>query len=125
MDSDFTKMNIENANYYGFCAQKDQLIEEMAELIQAMNKYCRTCGNRQRTELVLHEARHNVIEEIGDVEVMLQQIKYLMGINERAVEESKEAKILRTRARIEKKQMEQTKAFWGLNQEEAKEEVEQ
>ena len=123
MDSDFAKMNLENANYYGFFAQKDQLIEELAELIQAMNKYCRTCGNGQSTELSHYEARHNVIEEIGDVEVMLHQIKYLMGIDEEAIEESKCAKILRTQVRIEQ-QTAQTKVFWGLQQEEAKAEVE-
>lgn len=34
-------MNLETAKYYGYEAQSNQLVEECAELIQAVNKYRR------------------------------------------------------------------------------------
>ena len=35
------EMNLEIAKYYGYEAQSNQLVEECAELIQAVNKYRR------------------------------------------------------------------------------------
>ena len=35
------EMNLETAKYYGYEAQCNQLVEECAELIQAVNKYHR------------------------------------------------------------------------------------
>lgn len=35
------EMNLETAKYYGYEAQSNQLVEECAELIQAVNKYRR------------------------------------------------------------------------------------
>ncbi|MBF1131179.1 MAG: hypothetical protein HXL75_04075 [[Eubacterium] sulci] len=71
---------------------KDMLIEELAELIQALNKF-------ERYE---HESGFlaNLIEEVADVEIMLTQVKYLLGINER-VEHAKFFKIDRQIKRIE------------------------
>lgn len=40
-----SEMNLETAKYYGYEAQSNQLVEECAELIQAVNKY----RNRTRT----------------------------------------------------------------------------
>jgi hypothetical protein len=34
-------MNLETAKYYGYEAQSNQLVEECAELIQAVNKGCK------------------------------------------------------------------------------------
>ena len=36
-----SEMNLETAKYYGYEAQSNQLVEECAELIQAVNKYRR------------------------------------------------------------------------------------
>ena len=84
------------ADHYGYMGQKDMLIEELAELIQALNKF-------ERYE---HESGFlaNLIEEVADVEIMLTQVKYLLGINER-VEHAKFFKIDRQIKRIE----------WGKN----------
>ena len=39
-----SEMNLETAKYYGYEAQSNQLVEECAELIQAVNKYRREIG---------------------------------------------------------------------------------
>ena len=55
-----SEMNLETAKYYGYEAQSNQLVEECAELIQAVNKY-------RRVETGLGQP----------VELMLEQVKYL------------------------------------------------
>ena len=94
------KKCLEIARYYGFDAQTNQLIEECAELIQAINKYKRKyIGGQPLVRTV--SARDQVVEEIADVEVMLCQIKYLLKIPENQVEEVERNKIERTISRIE------------------------
>ena len=95
-------LNLEIADYYGYEAQSNQLIEECAELIQAINKHKRVLHNRQSVNTTLKEAINNVSEEIADVEIMLAQIKHLLGINEQYIDTIKEMKINRTAQRIEK-----------------------
>ena len=55
---------------YGDEAQINQGIEEMAELIQAVNKF--------RRKPVI-ENLENIAEEIVDVEIMLEQYKIIFG----------------------------------------------
>lgn len=54
--------------HYGIKNQQRQLVEECAELIQALAKMERTDAGANR--------RHNLAAEIADVEIMLEQIKY-------------------------------------------------
>ncbi len=54
---------------YGVLNQENMAIEECAELIQAINK-----KHRGR--------RHNIPEEIADVEIMLEQLKIANGCHE-------------------------------------------
>ena len=56
---------------YGDEAQINQGIEEMAELIQAINKFRRNPGYYPRW--------YDIVEEIVDVEVMLEQYKIIFG----------------------------------------------
>jgi len=70
------------ANHYGKQAQTLKCIEEKAELTQAL------CKNT------------NIAEEIADVEIMLEQIKYLYFIDDEEVEKIKEYKINRQIDRI-------------------------
>ena len=42
------------------------------------------------------EAFNNIIEEMADVELMIDQVKYLLDISQDAIDEIKEAKIRRT-----------------------------
>ena len=103
MEAYYHDLNKKNADYYGFVAQSDQCIEENAELIQAIRKWCRCSeGLGQPTRMTIKEAYDNLVEEIADVEVMLEQMKYLRGITQEEVDKVKVEKILRTRDCIEK-----------------------
>lgn len=91
------------ADYYGYENQSNQLIEECAELIQALNKYRRAGGKGQsipdyQKTMVLE----SIIEEIADVEVMLDQIKYLLNISEDDILAVKQAKTIRQRNRMQR-----------------------
>ena len=85
------------ADYYGYETQSRQLIEEMAELTQAINKLWR-CENGLTDQQVymLPEVRcsihlDSVIEEIADVEICLEYVKYLLNIASEDVDEAKKA----------------------------------
>lgn len=82
----------EIADYFGYEQQKNMLIEEQAELIQALNKF-----NRKGTE----ESFNNIIEEMADVELMIDQVRYLLDISKDAIEEIKAEKVKRTRSIID------------------------
>ena len=94
------EMNLETAKYYGYEAQSNQLVEECAELIQAVNKYRRveTGLGQPVAEDKKAIARDNLVEEIADVELMLEQVKYLLQDELLAV---KTFKVNRTRERME------------------------
>lgn len=72
--------------YYGYDAQSRQCIEEMAELTQAINKYWRT--ELQRGKNLYNpwdgympndsEEYYNLVEEIADVQIMLEQMKFFL-----------------------------------------------
>ena len=79
------------ADHYGLQAQKGMLIEEMAELMQAVNRF-----DRNPTEKNLDA----IAEEIADVEIMLAQAKYLYGIMQENIDEFKTQKIQRTLERM-------------------------
>ncbi len=95
-------LNKENAKYYGYEAQSNQLVEECAELIQAVSKYRRavTGLGQPVDEHKKAVALENLIEEIGDVEIMLEQVKYLLQIPEDELDAVKLFKVNRTRERI-------------------------
>lgn len=60
--------------HYGATAQRRQLVEECAELIQAVAKYERTGSET---------AYYNFIEELADVEIMLEQMRQTLTDRER------------------------------------------
>ncbi len=73
------------ADPYGFEAQSVLTIEEMSELIKAITKYKRVTegGQLPSKSISEEEAIENIIEEIVDVEIMLEQVKYLLNISEK------------------------------------------
>lgn len=102
MSKSVSELNKGTARYYGYEAQSNQLIEECAELIQAVSKYRRS-GAKAGQPIVDYEilvAFDNLIEEIADVEIMLEQVKYLLQIPEDELEAVKLFKVNRTRERM-------------------------
>ena len=92
------------AEHYGYDSQSRQLIEEMAELTVAINKLWRVerfCDRKNITDVkgFSYPEVKEIIEEIADTEIMLSQIKYLLGCNDE-VEQEKERKILRQLERM-------------------------
>lgn len=92
----YRELNLSNARYYGVDRQTNQLMEELAELIQAVSKWRREYLFKE----VIWEARNSLIEEIADVEIMIEQIKYLTGISDDRILEIKKFKINREKNRI-------------------------
>lgn len=88
------------ADHYGYEPQSRQLIEEMAELTVAINKFWRKLGNGQSTSKSASECIDNQIEEIADVQIMIEQIKYLLGVREEEVLDVIEKKLDRQIERI-------------------------
>ncbi len=83
----------EVADYYGEKAQLTQTVEELAELIHAIQTYIRN----DRDERYIH----HIGEEIGDCENMFEQLKYLLKLNF-TVDVIKIQKMKRQKLRIER-----------------------
>jgi len=80
---------------WGSESQIDMLHEEIGELLQAVNK------NKRKSS---HETRDNLLEEIADVEIMLEQLKLIIGGNPHAgIYAHKQNKLERLKERIEAK----------------------
>ena len=89
------------ADTYGYDAQSRQLIEEMAELTVALNKHYRvSILTPQRVNFAERIELGNIKEEIADVYIMLEQMKYLLNIYEDDIETIINRKILRQLERI-------------------------
>lgn len=85
----------------GLGIQSYQLIEEMAELTQALNKLNRVRGIGEKTNTTFEKAYENVIEEIADVENLLYQIKHILCINKETIHKIIDKKIDRSIRRLE------------------------
>ena len=79
------------AEHYGADHQLGKAAEELAELTGELLKY------RERKD---DESMQRVIKEIADVEIMLTQIKYLLGISQEWIDGVKAEKIERQLGRI-------------------------
>ena len=64
------------ADYYGFSSQADMLCEESAEFIVARNKL-RRADKQGFSEI--KDAYENIKEEVADVIVVAEQLRYLLG----------------------------------------------
>lgn len=90
-------VNKRNADHFGYENQREQLEEECCELIMATKKHRRAQGHGKKPKMTEAEAFRNIIEEIADVEVMLEQMKYLLHISQEEIDCIKIAKIMSTR----------------------------
>lgn len=96
------------ADHYGFHAQSRQLSEECAELIVAVNKYYRKCDKptfTPREHLDIQHCVSNIAEEIADVTIMLEQMKYLLGITKNDVDKIIDRKLNRQLKRIDEENL--------------------
>lgn len=82
------------ADRYGYKHQRKKLIEEMAELTVEI------CHLDERGNYNDYKHRQGIYEEIADVEVVLEQIKYLLNCEDE-VEAMKTYKVRRQLERIE------------------------
>ena len=78
---------------WGYQAQFYQAIEECAELIVAINHFTRYKSS---------DNLRNVAEEIVDVEIMLEQLKYMLELPDSLYESVRERKINRLKCLIAK-----------------------
>lgn len=77
------------ADHYSYDAQSRQLIEEMAELTEAFNKFWRKnlhCGEVTLTPYLLEKLKKteeytNILEEVADVHIMILQITHLLQLD--------------------------------------------
>ncbi len=92
MDNPEKDINIyeEAVNQWGLEPQLDMVVEECAELIQAISKVKR--GKKNSLD--------NLLEEIGDVEIMLQQMRYYF--DEEKIDAWKEKKISKLKVMLSK-----------------------
>lgn len=89
------------AENYGYEPQSRQCVEEMAELIQAINKLYRK-QNFGGDSKEIAEASAGVLEEIADVLIMIWQLKVLLNIGEGELQDKMNEKLNRQLERIYK-----------------------
>lgn len=95
----------EIAKHYGYDAQSRQLIEEMAELTQAINKFWRKRTGKDLVpestqELLSMPEYHQISSEMADVYIMLEQIRYLLRIDDTKLQQDIDYKVERTLKRM-------------------------
>ena len=86
--------------YYGPQNQMMMVLEENAELSQAITKYIRSTKKGQFNEII--KARKNVVEEIADVLIVIEQLKIMLDIQNYEINCVKDYKLNRLKERIEK-----------------------
>ena len=88
------------ANHYGYEPQSRQLIEELAELIQAVCKHNRAFGGKQLSESRECTEKDAIIEEMADVTIMMCQLQHILGIGNLDLDSKIERKLNRQIERI-------------------------
>lgn len=73
---------------FGIFRQEDKLLEEMSELQKEILKYRYSKDKEKLDQRII-----NIIDEIADVEIMIEQIKLFMNIQERVKRRKKFKKI--------------------------------
>ena len=93
-----TELYIKLLNKFGEEKQMLKCVEELNELAQAICKYMSPCFRDSSK----HEEKgiENIIEEISDVEIMIEQLKFILNINDDDVRKMKNYKLHRTAERL-------------------------
>ena len=88
----------------GFDEASRQLFEEVGELIVALNKYYRNEKENLKAEVVdwekVADLEINITEDMSDVPLMLEQMKYLLQISDSDIYQIVEQKLNRQFERI-------------------------
>lgn len=93
------KYTRKQAEQFGIENRLLQCTEECGELIQALSKYQRILQGDKTCQTDMIHAEYMIAEEMADVEICIEQLKYLLG-NTKQVEKIKEQKIQRTEQRL-------------------------
>ena len=88
------------ADHYGYEPQSRQLIEELSELIQAVCKHNRAFDGKRLSKFSNCPEKDAIIEEIADVEIMILQIEYILGVGDGELSQIIESKLDRQIERI-------------------------
>ncbi len=81
----------EAVSRWGMDAQVNMAIEEMAELISALQHY------RREESWGHHATVEDIADEIADVEIMMEQLKFMFGIDSLHLDQIKEKKLSRVK----------------------------
>lgn len=87
------------ADHYGYEPQSRQLIEGMAELTVALNKAWRKIFDTV-DKIPNMDDEERIVEEIADVEIMITQIEYLLGVSDMKLDNMIKQKLDRQIERI-------------------------
>lgn len=112
MSNNYKDQILKIIKYYGINAQFDILIEECAEVIQAVNKYKRTLSNEVNDETA---AIQKLFEEIADVEVIIDGIKMIYPYYASMIKDVKQEKVSRQIDRIKEQTFMTKEYFVDLN----------
>lgn len=99
MKQRYDKTMIEQAEQFGLENRLLQCTEEAGELIQALSKYQRIQQGDKTCQTDMVHAEYMIAEEMADIEICLEQLKYLLG-NTEQIEQIKVEKIQRTEQRL-------------------------
>lgn len=99
MEQRYYKKMIEQAEQFGLENRILQCTEEAGELIQALSKYQRIQQGDKTCQTDMIHAEYMIAEEMADIEICIEQLKYLLG-NTEQIEQIKEEKIYRTEQRL-------------------------
>jgi hypothetical protein len=95
------KLYEEAFRLWGEPGQEDMAIEEMSELIKELCKLKRVRGIGQPLMTPQMDTTvNNIIEEIADVEITIEQLKFYFGVEK--VKEVKARKLERLKGRLER-----------------------
>lgn len=89
----------EQAEQFGLENRMLQCTEEAGELIQALSKYRRIQQGDKTCRTDMCHAEYMVAEEMADLEICIEQLKYLLG-NTEQIEQIKAEKVHRTEQRL-------------------------
>ena len=91
---------IKIAKSYGYTQQMRQATEELSELIQAICKHGRVMDKRECLTKERNKEWYSVVEEMADVTIMMEQVKWMLGISDEAIENIIQAKLNRELTRL-------------------------